>query len=96
MSTSQRPSGQRRRVAPRERFAGAEKLFNLQREFDQLPRESIVRQGHMQKALYRHGPLTTAIFAFEPDGAIDQHSVEGESILHVLEGRLFVCTGSQE
>jgi quercetin dioxygenase-like cupin family protein len=96
MTTSPTEQRDRRRPPPRERFAGVEKLFNLTREFDQLPSESVIRQGHMQKALYRHGPITTAIFTFEADGAIDQHVVDGESILHVLEGRLFVRTSLSE
>lgn len=84
--------GSRRRIHPRERFAGGERVFNLDKAFADLPSESQSRQGHMQKALYRLGPTTTAIFAFEKGGAIDQHSPEGESIIHVLTGRLSVRT----
>lgn len=87
---------ERRRTAPRERFAGNQKLFNLDREFQKLPDESTMRQGHMQKAIYRHGDVTTAIFFFEANGGIDQHMLEGESIIHVLEGELFVRTGDSE
>jgi hypothetical protein len=50
-------------VHPRERFAGSEKLFKLDQEFAALPNESTVHGGHMQKALYRHKTVTTAIFA---------------------------------
>lgn len=84
--------GDRRRIHPRERFAGAERIFNLDKAFADLPAESQPRQGHMQKALYRLGPTTTAIFAFDKGGSIDQHSPEGESIIHVLTGRLSVRT----
>lgn len=86
----------RRRVAPRERFAGNQKHFSLDREFEQLPRESEFRQGHMQKAIYRHGSVTTGIFTFEANGTIEQHQVEGESSIHVLEGELFVSTPENE
>lgn len=91
MSTSER-----RRTAPRDRFAGSEKLFNLDRAFDQLPDESVARQGHMQKVLYRHGNVTTGIFAFEAGGGIHQHTVDGESNIHVLEGELHVQTPQQQ
>jgi quercetin dioxygenase-like cupin family protein len=82
----------RRRVPPRQRFAGTERVFNLRKAFAQLPRESTPRQGHMQKALYRLGPTTTAIFAFKKDGRIDHHVFDGEAIIQVLRGRISVCT----
>jgi quercetin dioxygenase-like cupin family protein len=94
MSTSPTPG--RVRTDPRERFAGSEKHFDLAREFEQLPRESVLRQGHMQKALYRHGPATTGIWIFEKDGGLTQHVIEGEAFIHVLEGRLFVRTAENE
>lgn len=86
----------RTRMAPRDRFAGAEQAFRLADEFANLPAQSTPRQGHMQKALYRHGPVTTAIFEFQKDGHINQHAIEGESILHVLEGRVIVHTPTAE
>lgn len=90
-----RPGG-RPRIPPRERFAGTERLFNLEKAFAELPGESTPRQGHMQKALYRLGPTTTAIFAFETGGEIDQHSVDGESIIHVLSGRMSIRTAQSK
>jgi quercetin dioxygenase-like cupin family protein len=89
-------SPQRARVHPRERFAGSEKLFQLDREFGALPDESTVHGGHMQKALYRHKTVTTAIFAFEPGGWIDEHETECELTILVLEGKLFVTTEESE
>lgn len=80
------------RVPPRERFAGNQHVINLVKAFEQLPRESVPRQGHMQKALYRLGPTTTAIFAFEAGARLDQHALEGEAIIHVLTGRVHVQT----
>ncbi len=82
----------RLRIPPRERFAGSERVFDLNSAFAGLPAESVPRQGHMQKALYRLGPATTAIFAFEAGGGLDQYTVDGEAILHVIHGRLRVCT----
>ena len=82
----------RLRVPPRERFRGKERVFDLDRAFAELPRESVVRYGHIQKTLYRYGPTTTAIFAFEKGATLDAYRVEGEAILHVLAGHLKVKT----
>lgn len=87
-------SPDRLRVPPRERFQGTERVFNLEQAFNQLPAESTARQGHMQKTLYRLGPTTTAIFQFEKGGSINQHTMEGEAIIHVLSGRMSVQTAS--
>ena len=86
------PTKSRPRVPPRERFKWTERVFNLDKAFADLPGESTSRQGHMQKALYRLGPTTTAIFAFEKGSTIDQHTMEGEAIIHVMSGRLSVRT----
>lgn len=86
----------RARIDPRERFAGHEKTFNLEKEFEALPNESRVHNGHMQKALYRHGPVITAIFSLEKDGFLNEHKADGESILHVIDGQLFVKTAENE
>lgn len=89
-------SSGRTRVHPRERFAGSEKLFKLDDEFAALPNESTVYRGHMQKALYRHKIVTTAIFSFERGGAIDEHQTEGELTIHVVSGKLFIRTDQNE
>jgi len=88
------PAQSRPRIPPRVRFAGPERVINLEQAFAELPAESTPRQGHMQKALYRLGPTTTAIFEFEAGGAIDQHTAEAEAIIHVLSGRLMVRTAN--
>ncbi len=84
---------ERLRIPPRERFSGSERVFDLDAAFAELPAESVPRQGHMQKALYRLGPATTAIFAFEAGGGLEQYAVDGEAIIHVISGRLLVRTG---
>ncbi len=89
------PAG-RLRVPPRERFAGNERIIDLDAAFAELPSESRPRQGHMQKTLYRLGPTTTAIFAFEAGARLDQYTVDAQAIVHVLEGRLRVHTGESE
>ena len=86
----------RLRVPPRERFAGSERVIDLDDAFAQLPAESVSRQGHMQKALYRLGPTTTAIFAFEAGAGLDPYTADAEAIIHVVEGRLRVRTHGNE
>ena len=93
-TASSRTAKNRPRIPPRERFAGSERVFSLDAAFAELPAESTARQGHMQKALYRLGPTTTAIFTFDKGGHIDQHTVEGEAIIHILSGRLSVRTAA--
>jgi quercetin dioxygenase-like cupin family protein len=80
------------RIPPRTRFAGSEHIVHLEPAFAALPSESTVHQGHMQKALYRLGRTTIAIFHFETGGRMTPHLVEGEAIIHVLSGRLRVHT----
>ena len=80
------------RIPPRDRFAGTERVINLDQAFAELPAESIVRQGHIQKTLHRSGPTTTAIFCFDTGSALNQHVLQGEAVLHVLEGLLRVTT----
>ena len=89
-------SPDRLRVPPRERFAGSERIFDLATAFAELPAESVSRQGHMQKTLYRLGPTTTAIFSFEAGGALHQYTVDGEAIVHVIKGRLRLSTSSHD
>ncbi len=86
----------RLRVPPRERFAGCERIVDLRAAFSALPAESVPRKGHMQKTLYRLGPTTTAIFAFERGHGLDQYAVDGEAIIHVIRGRLRVRTAESE
>jgi len=87
---------ERARVHPRERFAGSEKLFKLDEEFDALPNESTMHGGHMQKALYRHKTVTTAIFALEAGGVLNEHDTDCELTILVLSGKLFVRTDQHE
>jgi len=82
----------RLRIPPSTRFGEKERYFDLEKAFEELPGESVERHGHIQKALYRYGNTTTAIFAFEAGGGLDSFSVEGEAIIHVIRGRLRVKT----
>jgi len=82
----------RLREPPRLRFKGAEKKFSLVEQFDALPSESVMRHGHMQKTLYKHGPMTTAIFSIRSGAGLNRHELDGESIIHVIKGRVQVHT----
>ncbi len=82
----------RLRVPPRERFAGDEHFYDLAEAFARLPHESTGEHGVIGKTLYKHGACTTAIFAFEQGASLRRHVVEGEAILQVITGRLFVGT----
>jgi mannose-6-phosphate isomerase-like protein (cupin superfamily) len=83
------------RTPPRVRFQGAERCIDLRAEFAALPGESIVRDGHIQKTLYRWGPMTTAIFVYEQGAQLPTYEVQGEAVLHVLSGRVRVETESE-
>ena len=85
----------RLRVPPSERFAGNERRLDLEQAFAYLPIESVVRRGHIQKTLYRLGPTTTAIFAFEKGALLERYAVDGEAIIHVIAGHLQVRTESK-
>jgi quercetin dioxygenase-like cupin family protein len=43
---------------------------------------------HRQETLYRHGPLTIALFLFDQGASLPQHAAEGTVIVQVLKGRL--------
>jgi mannose-6-phosphate isomerase-like protein (cupin superfamily) len=83
------------RTPPRIRFEGRERCVDLRTAFAHLPSESVVRDGHIQKALYRWGPMTTAIFAFEKGAQLPAHELEGEAVLHVLSGQMKIETESE-
>jgi len=85
----------RLREPPRDRFETQVRLVSLNQAFEELPHESIERQGHIQKALFRHGPTTTAIFLFEADSRLREHAMDGEAIIHVLEGRVTIQAEGQ-
>ncbi len=84
----------RLRTPPRIRFQGNERLIDLREAFARLPAESVARDGHMQKALYRWGPMTTAIFAFDVGGEVPCHDWDGGAMIHILSGRMQVETES--
>lgn len=50
---------------------------------------------HCQETLYRHGPLTIALFLFERGASMPQHVAEGVVTVQVLEGRLTMTAEGQ-
>jgi quercetin dioxygenase-like cupin family protein len=86
----------RLRRPPRERFAGPDRVFDLGEAFAALPGESVERHGHMQKTVYKHGRLTSAVFAFERAGRLERHRVDGEAVLLVLDGELTVTVEGEK
>ena len=46
------------------------------------------RRNHRQETLYRHGPLTVALFLFDRGAYMPAHAAKGVVTVQVLEGRL--------
>lgn len=71
----------------------------LQQPFDLHEATAILRQGfvakadqagHHQKTIYKHGPITVALFLFQRLARLPAHRARGVAIIQVLEGRLDV------
>jgi quercetin dioxygenase-like cupin family protein len=82
---------ERLRQHPDERFAGQAHVFDLSRALNDLRAESHpARHGHRQVTIFHRGPVTKALFAFEPGGELADHAAKGLVTIHALEGRLKV------
>lgn len=80
------PNPDRLRPHPATRFAGDIHVVDLEEAFARLPGESVERRGLSQEALYKHGRLTSAAFAMRKGAMLENHTVEGEAVIHVLSG----------
>ena len=89
-------SSPRLRPHPRERFAPPQLLIDLEQAANELALEGPPSHGHRQKVLYRHGPLTIALFLFEAGGALAEHRADGVVTIHVLRGRMRVGAEGQQ
>src|SRR5687768_5284587 len=79
----------RLRPHPEERFDPPQHAFDLAKAAEELRAEPLPgERKHRQKTLYRHGPVTVALFLFEPGAGMPPHEAEGVVTVHVLEGRL--------
>lgn len=80
---------ERLRQHPDERFSAPQHHVDLSAITAQLRAEPLPSQrNHRQETLYRHGPVTIALFLFERGARLPQHVAEGVVTVHVLEGRL--------
>lgn len=87
--------GQGRRP-PRERFAGAEHVFDLRGTAAGLREEDApVRDGHRQMTLYHKGPLTLVVFDFEAGARLRDHQADAQVTILALTGLLEVSTPTQ-
>lgn len=82
---------ERLRQHPEERLASPVELVDLPSRAAQLRAEPHAAvSGHRQIALFRRGPVTLVLYAFEPGGVLKEHRAEGVVTIHVLAGQLDV------
>jgi uncharacterized protein (DUF2249 family)/quercetin dioxygenase-like cupin family protein len=82
-------ANERLRQHPEQRFRPPQIQVDLEQISAKLQGESVAEnRKHRQETLYRHGPLTIALFLFEAGASMPQHSAEGTVIVQVLQGRL--------
>jgi quercetin dioxygenase-like cupin family protein len=87
----------RLRQHPEERFRAPLHLIDLNETAAALAAEPLAGQrNHRQETLYRHAPMTVALFLFEPGAELPPHLAEGVVSVHVLEGRLKMAVEGQE
>ena len=90
-------SHDRPRPRPEKRFSKPQDHVDLGAAAEALLDEpQLTAQGHRQKALFRHGPATLALYCFEAGGHLPLHVVDGTVIIHVLEGSLRIRTPDAE
>lgn len=81
----------RLRTPPAERFDAAAHLFDLRAVAEELRAEqSETYDGHRQKALYKNGDATVALFLFAPGGALPPHAADGTVTIQPIEGEFEV------
>ena len=86
----------RLRQHPTERFQPTQHLLDLDAVAARLLSEPLPgKPNHRQETLYRHGPVTVALFVFERGAHMPQHVAEGVVTVHVLQGRLTMTAEGQ-
>jgi quercetin dioxygenase-like cupin family protein len=86
----------RLRQHPDERFDPPQLQINLQEVEARLRDEHPPEKGkHRQETLYRHGPITIALFLFDQGASMSQHKAEGVVTVQVLQGRLKMTAEGQ-
>lgn len=90
---SNEPDPERPRTHPSTRFAASEHRFDLAEVAEFLVREGAdAVHGHRQVAVYKRGPTTMILFAFEPGGALKDHATGGLATIHCIDGQIEVET----
>jgi quercetin dioxygenase-like cupin family protein len=86
----------RGRRPPRERFAGAEHVFDLHGIAASLREEHApVRGGHRQMTLYHKAPVSIVLFDFEAGARLTDHQADAQVAILALTGLLEVSTPAQ-
>jgi len=82
---------ERHRPPPAERFDATHLTFDLHREIATLRAEpGPARHGHRQKTLHKAAGRTIALFVFDRDAELSDHSAAGVVTIQPLEGTLTV------
>lgn len=87
----------RLREHPRDRLAPAERLLDLDEEFEALieePHDPV--DGHRQITVAHRKGLTVVLFHFEAGGTMPDHEVDAEITIHVLDGALEISTAEHD
>jgi quercetin dioxygenase-like cupin family protein len=86
----------RLRQHPRQRFAAPQHPFDLEAVAAKLRQEVQSGQaGHRQETLYKHGPMSVALFLFGKLTRLAAHRTKGVVIIQVIKGHLRVTADAQ-
>jgi quercetin dioxygenase-like cupin family protein len=87
---------ERLRPHPEERFLPPAQAFDLEQAARALRAEPHAAvEGHRQIAVFRRGPVTLLLFAFDADGVLKEHRTEGVVTIQALTGRLVVVVDEE-
>lgn len=82
---------ERLRPHPDERLASPVEFIDLGARAGQLRAEDHAPvSGHRQIAIFRNGPVTLLMFAFEAGGLLREHRAEGVVTIQALTGKIEV------
>ncbi len=83
---------QRLRPAPESRFDTPSLVFDLVAEAAAVRAEGPAPHGHRQKALYKNGNRTIALFTLDAGACIPEHRTAGTVTIQPVEGEITVVT----
>ena len=94
--TSPAGQDQRLRPHPQARFARPQVAVDLNEVVAQLRSEPQAGEGgHRQKAIYKEGGVTMALFVFDRFTGLAPHRARGIVSMHVLRGRVKITAGDE-